>query len=44
MVTDIDVISLENPLEILPAFKNAYERDDGKSTILIESGDFYNDK
>jgi hypothetical protein len=25
-------------------FKEAYEREDSKSTLLIEHGDYYNDK
>jgi len=44
MVTEIDVVSLEEPSEIFPAFKDALESTDVKSTLLIEKGSHYNDK
>jgi pyruvate/2-oxoglutarate/acetoin dehydrogenase E1 component len=44
MLTDIDVVLLNEPDEIVSSFKHAYERKDGKSTLLIEWGDHYNDK
>ena len=40
----VEIIRLEYPEDILPAYKKAYERTDGKSTILVEYGDFYNEK
>ena len=36
--------SLKEPSEIQDAYKHAYNRTDGKSTILVEFGDFYNEK
>ena len=42
--TEIDVIMLNKPGEILPAFKYAYQRKDSKSTLIIEHGDYYNKK
>ena len=41
---NIDFIKLENPEEIFTSYKKAYERKDNKSSILIEYGDFYNEK
>ena len=42
--TEIDVIMLNEPQEILPAFKHAYQRNDSKSSLIIEHGDYYNEK
>jgi len=44
MLTDIDVIQLNEPKEIFPAFRKAYERLDGKSTLLIEYAEYYGSK
>ncbi len=44
MCKSIEIIKLENPKQIFPAFKKAYLRKDGKSTILVEYGDYYNEK
>jgi pyruvate/2-oxoglutarate/acetoin dehydrogenase E1 component len=44
MMSNVEIIRLENPEDIFPAYKKAYERTDGKSTILVEYGDFYNEK
>ena len=44
MCSDIDILRLKEPNEIYPAYEKAYLRDDGKSTILVEYGDFYNEK
>ena len=40
----IDVVRLEEPEEIFPAYRNAYERGDGRSTLIVEYGDYYNEK
>ena len=40
----IDVVDLQEPEDIFPAYKKALERDDGCSTLLIEHGNHYNDK
>ena len=32
------------PEDIFPAYEKAYNSDDGKSTILVEFQDFYNEK
>ena len=44
MCRTIQVVRLEEPNQIFAAYKKAYERDDGVSTILVEFGDFYNEK
>ena len=43
-VNNIDIIKLKNPNEILEAYKFAYNRKDNKHTILVEYGDYYNEK
>ena len=44
MMTWVDVIELEEPEEIFPAYKHALEREDNKATMLIEHGNYYNEK
>ena len=44
MFTTIDVVELEEPADIFPAYKNAIERTDNISTLMIEHGNFYNQK
>ena len=44
MCSEIDVVMLDDPKDIFPNFKKAYERKDSKSTLLIEHGDYYNEK
>ena len=41
---EIEIIRLEEAKDILPAYKKALTREDGKSTILVEYGDFYTEK
>jgi AAA+ ATPase superfamily predicted ATPase len=41
---NVDVIRLEEPEDIGPAYTIAYERTDGIATILVEYGDYYNEK
>ena len=43
-LTDVSMVSLNEPDEIFPAFKLAYEREDSKSTLIIEWGDYYIEK
>ena len=40
----VDFIRLDEANQILPAYKNAYERTDGKPTVLVEWGDYLNEK
>ena len=44
MCKNIDIVRLEEPGEILPAYRLAYGRRDGKSTILVEYGDYHSEK
>ena len=44
MATTIDIIRLEEPEEIFPAYEKAYLRNDGRTTICVEYGDYYNQK
>ena len=44
MCRNIEVIRLEEPPEILPAYQKALLREDGKSTLLVEYGDYYGEK
>ena len=44
MCKTIEVIRLDEPAEIVPAYQKALERTDGRSTLLVEHGDFYNEK
>lgn len=41
MCPNVDIIRLEATNEIFPAYQKAYERNDGKSTILVEWSDAY---
>jgi pyruvate/2-oxoglutarate/acetoin dehydrogenase E1 component len=42
MFTTIDVVELNKPEDIFPAYKHALERTDNRSTLLIEHGNLYN--
>ena len=44
MCTNIEVIRLDEPSEIFKSYQKALNRDDGKSTIFVEYGDYYNEK
>ena len=44
MVTDINVVELVEPKDIFPAYKEAYERKDSRSTLLVEHGEYYGTK
>jgi pyruvate/2-oxoglutarate/acetoin dehydrogenase E1 component len=44
MCPNIDIIRLEEPENIYNAYRNAYLRTDGKTTLLVEYGDYYNEK
>jgi pyruvate/2-oxoglutarate/acetoin dehydrogenase E1 component len=44
MCRNIEVIRLDEPQDIFPAYQKALEREDGKSTIVVEYGDYYNEK
>tara|TARA_B100001123_G_C15310524_1_gene1024165 strand:- start:1694 stop:2230 length:537 start_codon:yes stop_codon:yes gene_type:complete len=44
MCSSIEVISLNDPEIIFPSYEKALNRTDGRSTILVEFGDYYNEK
>jgi hypothetical protein len=44
MLQTVDLIELHEPEDIFPAYRYAYERTDGRSTLLVEFGDYYNEK
>ena len=44
MCTTIEVIRLDEPSDIFSSYEKALLRDDGKSTILVEYGDYYSEK
>lgn len=44
MCSNIEIIRLEEPKEIFPSYEKALQRTDGKSTLLVEYGDYYNEK
>ena len=44
MTHNIEVIRLEEPEDIFPAYERAYTRTDGKSTVIVEYGDYYGEK
>ena len=44
MLDNIEVIKLEEAAGVMPAYQRAYQRDDGKSTLLVEHMDYYNEK
>jgi hypothetical protein len=44
MTTTIEIIRLKEPKDIFSAYKKALTRKDRKNTILVEYGDYYNEK
>jgi len=44
MCKTVEVIRLDEPGDILPAYEKALKREDGRSTLLVEYGDYYNEK
>jgi hypothetical protein len=44
MLTEVEVVELIEPEQIFDAFKTAYEREDGKSTLMIEHSEYYGTK
>ncbi len=44
MTRNIEVMRLEEPEDIFPAYERAYTRTDGKSTVIVEYGDYYGEK
>jgi len=44
ILKNIEIIRLEEPEDIFPAYQKAYTRADGKSTLIVEYGDYYGEK
>jgi pyruvate/2-oxoglutarate/acetoin dehydrogenase E1 component len=44
MCDTIEIIRLDEPEQIFESYQRAYTRGDGKSTILVEWGDYYSEK
>ncbi|MBI5773491.1 MAG: hypothetical protein HZA89_07080 [Verrucomicrobia bacterium] len=44
MCKTIEVIRLDEPQDIFPAYQKALTREDGRSTLIVEYGDYYNEK
>ncbi|MFL9924137.1 hypothetical protein PQR62_07670 [Herbaspirillum lusitanum] len=44
MCSTIEIIRLEEPEDVFPAYERALLRDDGRSTIIVEYGDYYGEK
>ena len=44
MCSTVEVIRLEEPEDVYPAYQKALLRDDGRNTIIVEYGDYYNEK
>jgi pyruvate/2-oxoglutarate/acetoin dehydrogenase E1 component len=44
MAKNIEIIKLNDAKDIFPSYKKALTRNDNVSTILVEYGDFYNEK
>jgi pyruvate/2-oxoglutarate/acetoin dehydrogenase E1 component len=42
ILTEVDIVMLNEPTEIFSSFESAYEREG--STLIIEWGDYYNEK
>jgi pyruvate/2-oxoglutarate/acetoin dehydrogenase E1 component len=44
MCKTVEVIRLDEPGQIYPAYEKALQRTDGRSTLLVEWGDYHNEK
>lgn len=44
MLDTVEIIQLEEPEQVQAAYEHALHRDDNKSTIIVEYGDFYAEK
>ena len=44
MCRSIEVLRLDEPDQIFPAYERALLRDDGRSTLIVEYGDYYSEK
>jgi len=44
MCQSVEVIRLDEPEQIFPAYERALLREDGRSTLIVEWGDYYSEK
>ena len=44
LLTWIEVVELNEPEDIFPAYQHALKREDNRSTLMIEHGNFYQEK
>jgi pyruvate/2-oxoglutarate/acetoin dehydrogenase E1 component len=44
MCDHVDIIRLDEPYQVFETFKLAYERTDNRPTLIVEWGDYYNEK
>lgn len=44
MFTWVEVVELNEPEEIFPAYQHALEREDSRATLMIEHGNYYSEK
>lgn len=44
MCTTVEVIRLDDPAEVFPAYERALLRDDNRSTLIVEYGDYHQEK
>ena len=44
MCTTIEVIRIDEPEDIFPTYERALLRNDGRSTLIVEYGDYYSEK
>ena len=40
----VEVIRLDEPEQVFPAYEKALKRDDGRATLIVEWGDYYSEK
>lgn len=44
MCPNIDIIRLDEPEQVFDSYQKAYERDDNRSTLIVEQMDYYSEK
>jgi pyruvate/2-oxoglutarate/acetoin dehydrogenase E1 component len=44
MCSTVEIVRLDEPEQIFPAYEKALLREDGRSTVLVEWGDYYSEK
>ena len=44
MLTYVNIVELNEPEDIFPAFQEAYEREDSRPTLIVEHGEYYGTK